>query len=98
MTSADWRGGAQCLGIGWAEQENALAREQGVQGTLDDLATLGELGGEVLSELLQLLDRCGHRDSLVVGGERAARTSGGAPAAERVLPRSLPDLVPAAPY
>jgi hypothetical protein len=56
-----------------AQQQDVIAAEQGIERSLDDLTALGELGSEILSELLELLNRCGHRDSLWVG--RQARRS-----------------------
>jgi hypothetical protein len=56
-----------------AEQEDVIAAKQGVESSLDQLAALRELGGEILSELLKLLNGCAHRVSLVFG--RQARRS-----------------------
>jgi hypothetical protein len=53
-----------------------IAGEQGEEGSLDGLAALGELGGEILSELLKLLNGCGHEELPGGGGKRAARKSG----------------------
>ena len=67
-----------------------------MQSSLDELAALGELGGEVLSELLELLKGCRHRVSLVVGRrarrsyERAARAGAG-----EVLPLTSKEPEPA---
>jgi hypothetical protein len=42
-------------GARWAKQEDVIAGKQCEQSSLDELAALGELDGEVLSEVLKLL-------------------------------------------
>ena len=75
--SRAWRGGAQCLGIGRAEEEDVLPRDHGAERAVDDVSALGEAGVEIVAELLDRSWLCVHLDSVVeVGRQGAARDSG----------------------